>query len=159
MAIYDYLDLFIPRVTLHPLKNRSLHRKGLDTYIECETDYRVRARFQEVGRQMYISKTFTEHLIYASNVARYFYYIKVWVTWLEDFGRVRPSLTLSSYWKWADGGRSSLGPFFRGSRQCPYDPGVLQRACPPAGRTSLSLDHNESLPEWNLCFTKDFLGA
>lgn len=77
MAIYDYLDLFIPWVTLYPLKNRILHRKGLGTYKECETEYRVQSKFQGGGKQIYVSKTFTEQLIYASDVTRYFYYIIV----------------------------------------------------------------------------------
>lgn len=77
MAIYGYLDLFIPQVTLHPLKNSSLHRKDLRIYRGCETEYTVQSRFQEVGKQIYISKTFIEQHIYANNVAIYFHYIKV----------------------------------------------------------------------------------
>lgn len=51
MAIDGYLDLFIPPVPSHPLKNSSLRSKGLGIYIECKPEYRVRSRFREVGKQ------------------------------------------------------------------------------------------------------------
>ena len=41
-----------PPLRPFPLKNRNLLRKGLGTYIECETEHRVQSRFQEVGKQI-----------------------------------------------------------------------------------------------------------